>query len=211
MKPIKSLVVLAFIVAPALASAQGYYGGPGYGPAPQPVPGGFHNRAGRLTWGFSLGLGGMHDNGSGITQCTNCDYNPVAFEADGHIGGMLSPRFALLFEVQANGQTVSQGDLTNGDIVLVQTALMVAGQYWVTPQLWLKGGLGFSDLQAQDNSNGATLDFGGGGAVMAGAGYELMSARNFALDLQARIIEGTYNSGNDHITSGTIGLGLNWY
>jgi hypothetical protein len=211
MKPIKSLLVLAIVVAPGLASAQGYYGGPGYGPGPAPVPGGYHNRAGRLAWGFSVGLGGMHDDGSGITQCTNCDYNPVAFEADGHIGGMLSPRFALLFEVQVNAQTVSQGSLSSDDVVLSQSALMIAGQYWLTPQLWIKGGIGFSDLQAQNNSAQYTLDFGGGGAVMGGVGYELMSARNFALDLQGRLIEGTYNSGNDHITSGTVGVGLNWY
>ena len=47
--------------------------------------------------------------------------------------------------------------------------------------------------------------------MMGAAGFELMSARYFAVDLQGRIIEGTYNSLDDHITSGTIGLGLNWY
>jgi hypothetical protein len=210
MKPIKSLLVLAIVIAPGLAAAQGYYnGGPGYGP--QPVPGGFHNRAGRLAWGFSIGLGGMHDNGSGITQCANCDYNPVAFEADGHIGGMLSPRFALLAEFQVNAQTVSQGGVSSNDVVLAQSAIMLAAQYWITPQLWVKGGLGFSDLQANDNTAGVTFDFGGGGVVMGAIGFELMSARFFALDLQGRIIEGTYNSGDDHITSGTVGLGFNWY
>jgi hypothetical protein len=207
MKPIKFLVVLAFVLAPGLVSAQGYYG-PGYGPPP--VPGGFHNRAGRLAWGFSIGLGGMHDNGSGITQCTNCNYSPLAVEFDGHIGGMLSPRLALLFEFQGNGQTVSTDVGGNSDTVLTQSTAMVAGQFWVTPQLWLKGGIGFAHLDAKD-SFGNAWDFGGGGAVMAGAGYELMSARFFAVDLQARIIEGTYNGGDDHITSGTIGLGLNWY
>ena len=206
MKPIKTLLVLAVVLVPGLAGAQGYYGGGGYGPPP--VPGGFHNRMGRLAWGFSVGLGWMSDNGSGITQCNTCDYNPATFEADGHIGGMLSPRFALLGEFQVNAQTV---DNTGYDsTVLSQGALMIAAQFWVTPQLWIKGGLGIADLQAQD-SYGGVLDFGSGAAIMGAAGYEIMSARNFALDLQARLIEGTYNSGNDHITSGTIGLGLNWY
>ena len=31
----------------------------------------------------------MHDAGSNITSCNNCNYNPIAFEADGHIGGFL--------------------------------------------------------------------------------------------------------------------------
>lgn len=206
MKPIKSLLVLAVLLAPGLVSAQGYYGGGG----PPPVPGGFHNRMGRLSWGFSVGLGGMHDDGSGITQCATCDYNPIAVEVDGHIGGMLSPRFALLGEIQGNAQTVDVDPASGNSTVLTQSALMLAGQFWVTPQLWIKGGIGVAHLDAQDDY-GNSWDFGGGAAIMAGAGYEIMSAQFFALDLQARIIEGTYNSGNDHITSGTIGLGLNWY
>ena len=99
MKPIKSLLVLAILCAPALASAQGYYG---RGAPRSPGPGGFHNRAGGLALGFSVGLGGMSDNGSAITSCVNCDYNPLAVEIDGHIGGMINPRFALLFEAQVN-------------------------------------------------------------------------------------------------------------
>jgi len=46
---------------------------------------------------------------------------------------------------------------------------------------------------------------------MGAIGFELMSARYFAVDLQGRIIEGTYNSGNDHVTAANIGVGFNWY
>lgn len=207
MKPIKSLLVLAVLLVPAIAGAQGYYGGGGgYG---APLPGGFHNRMGRPMWGFSVGLGGMSDDGGDIKCDASCDYNPVSLEVDGHLGGMLSPRFGLMAEVQGNMQTV-HSDLINGDTVLTQSTLMVAGQFWVTPQFWLKGGIGFAHLDAQDDY-GPIKNFGGGGAVMAGAGFELLSARFFAVDLQARIIEGSYHGINDHITSGTIGLGLNWY
>src|SRR5262245_8595353 len=129
MKPIKSFLVLAVLCAPALASAQGYYGGPGYGPPNATAPGGFHNRAGRLTWGIALGVGGMHDDGSEITKCANCDFKPLTFEADGHIGGMLSPRFGLMFEAQFNGQTV-HSDRFNDDTVLTQAAAMFAAQFW---------------------------------------------------------------------------------
>ena len=204
MKPMKSLLVLAILCAPALASAQGYYGrGAG-----DPVAGGFHNRMGRLTLGFGIGLGGMSDNGSSITSCDNCDYNPAAFELDGHIGGMITPRFALMFEAQVNAQTI-HSDFLDGDTTLTQGAAMIAGQVWLLPVLWLKGGLGFSHLQTDDTY--FTQDLGGGFAAMGAVGVELLSARNFALELQGRLIEGTYNSGDDHVTSGTIGLGLNWY
>src|SRR3954470_9881246 len=118
MKPTKLLLVLAILLVPGLAAAQGYYnrggGGGGYGPTE--LPGGFHNRTGRIAWGFSVGLGGMHDRGSNITSCNNCDYNPIAVEVDAHIGGFLTPRFELMGEVQTNGQTV-YSDFYNGDTV----------------------------------------------------------------------------------------------
>ncbi len=212
MKPIKSLLVLAMMVVPGVAAAQGYYGGSGPGyynqPQQQQLPGGFHNRTGRLAWGFSIGLGGMHDDGSAITSCNNCDYNPVAVEADGHIGGFLTPRFALMGEVQVNAQTV-HSDAYDGDTILSQNVLMIAGQYWLTPQLWIKGGIGFAHLQADDYY--FVYDVGSGGAIMGAIGFELLSARNFAVDLQGRLIQGSYNGLDDRVTSGTVGVGLNWY
>jgi hypothetical protein len=162
----------------------------------------------RLAYGFSLGLGGMHDAGSNVTTCGNCDYNPIAVELDGHIGGFLSPRFMLMVEGQVNAQTVAL-DAYGDDTVLSQNALMVAGQYWLHPQFWIKGGIGFARLYADNPYE--VWDFGTGGALMAGAGYEVMSARNFAIDLQARIIRGSYKGFDDSVTSGTVGLGINWY
>ena len=162
----------------------------------------------RLAYGFSIGLGGMHDAGSNVTTCGNCDYNPAAVEFDGHIGGFLSPRFALMAEGQVNAQTVAL-DAYGEDTVLSQSALMIAGQYWLHPQFWIKGGIGFAHLYADNPYE--VWDFGTGGALMVGAGVELMSARNFAVDLQGRIIRGSYDGFDDSVTSGTVGVGINWY
>jgi hypothetical protein len=213
MKPIKSLLVLAIMLVPGLAAAQGYYGGGGggYYSQPQPgsqTPGGFHNRQGRLAWGFGIGIGGMHDAGSNITSCGNCDYNPAAIEFDAHVGGFLGPRFELMGEFQLNGQTV-HSDAYNGDTVLSQNVLMIAAQYWLTPQLWLKGGIGFAHLQADDSY--FQYELSDGAAIMGGVGYEVMSARNFSVDLQGRLIQGSYDGLNDRVTSATVGVGLNWY
>jgi hypothetical protein len=207
MKPTKFLLVLAILLAPGLVAAQGYYAGPG------PVPGGFHNRAGRLAWGFSLGLGYMNENGQSIT-CSGCDAQPVTGEADFHIGGMIGPRMAILFELQGNAQQIALDP--NTDVTLTQTLVMGAVQYWLTPQLWLKGGIGFAHLDFNDNLAGVSYSAPSTGlGLMGGIGFELMSARNFALDLQGRLTEGSYSGMNstlnDHITSGTIGVGLNWY
>lgn len=203
MMPIKSLLVaLAIVSVPALASAQGYYNN-----RPAREPGGFHHREGLLMWGGSLGLGGMHDGGSGLTDCPGCDVQPLALEGDIHIGGMLTNRFALMFEGQVNSQRITADRFD--DTFLTQGAAMLAAQYWVLPILWVKGGIGFSSLQADDGV--FITDFGVGGAVMGAVGVELFSARNFALDLQGRIINGSYNSLDDNITSGTIGIGVNWF
>jgi hypothetical protein len=206
MKPIKTLLVLASMLVPAIAAAQpaGYYGQP----ASTQLPGGFHNRQGRLAWGVGIGLGGMHDSGSEITSCNNCNYNPIAFEGHIHLGGFLGPRFALMGEAQVNAQTV-HSDYYDGDTILSQNALMIAGQFWITPQLWVKGGIGFAHLQADDYY--FVYDVGQGGVIMGAVGFEVMSARNFAVDLQGRLIQGAYNGLDDKVTSGTVGVGINWY
>lgn len=208
MKPIKLFVLAALFILPGLASAQGYYGGgPGYGPPPS-LPGGFHNRAGRLAIGGSLGLGYMNDNGDRVS-CSGCDAQPITGEGDFHIGGMLNPRLAILLEIQVNVQQIAY-DPTQ-DVTLSQALILGAAQYWITPQLWIKGGIGAAHLDVNDNANGVTFPQADGLGLLAGIGFELMSARNFAVDLQGRVTEGTYNSGDDHITSGTIGVGVNWY
>src|SRR5688500_3609305 len=111
MKTTNCFLLLALLLAPGAASAQGYYGGgggygPGYGPPPPParLPGGFHDRRGRLMFGFSLGLGVMKENGVEL-DCQGCGYSPLAGQASGHIGGFVGPRLALMGELHGNIQT----------------------------------------------------------------------------------------------------------
>lgn len=216
MKRIHLVAFAAVLLAPAAAAAQPSYGGPpppprgGYYSQPPAIPGGFHDRAGRMAIGFSVGLGGMEVGDSEVT-CANCDYDPIGVEFDFHIGGMLSPRFALLFEVQANGKTIEENLF--GATTLVQATAMVAGQYWLTPQLWLKGGLGGASLSYSydDGYESASEDIDQGLALMGGIGYELLSARNFSIDLQGRLISGSYRDIDQQVTSGSVGVGFNWF
>jgi len=214
MKPTKTLIVLAFLLAPGLAAAQGYYGGgPGYGsPPPSQLPGGFHNRQGRLIFGGNLGLGTMHDD-IGDIDCTNC--SDISVQVAGHLGGFIGPRLALMGELQANAQTL-EVDAFGGTETLVQSALMLAAQYWVTPQFWIKGGIGFANLQVNWSAYGdgyidASSRPENGLALLGAAGFELLSARNFSVDLQGRLINGSYDGINNSVTGISLGVGLNWF
>ncbi len=217
MKPIKSLFILAALMSvPAVASAQGYYGGGGGYSAPHTeLPGGFHNRQGRLIFGVSLGLGGMSDNGGDI-ECKTCDYSTVAGEVDAHVGGFLGPRFALMAELQGNIQTLDSNRTTGDTTTLVQSALMIAGQYWITPQLWVKGGIGFANIRVDRSYYGdGVVDAQSvpenGGAIMGAVGYEILSSRLFSIDLQGRLINASYKGIDNNVTGASVGIGINWF
>lgn len=214
MKPIQtSLTILAIALIPAIAVAQPAAGGGGGGYYGQPPvnTGGFHERAGTPMLGFSIGLGGMETEG-GPVECANCEYSPIGVEFDGHVGGMLSNQFGLMLELQANAETVEDYGY-EGNASLVQSTAMIAGQYFVSPRLWLKGGLGVAHLSYsyQDSYGGIDQPVDDGAAVMAAVGYELLSSRTFGLDVQARVIMAGYDGINDKITAATIGVGFNWY
>jgi len=167
----------------------------------------FLPRAG-LTIGVGLGAGGM-SAGSGPIDCVDCDYQPAAGGIDFHIGKLVSPRLALLLEVWATGQSV---DATNNTI-LVQTMGLVAAQYWLTPKLWIKAGIGGAQLRydLDDEHHGHSDEIDSGGAVMGAVGYELTATPKFAVDLQLRFGTGTYDAIGDQIHAGMLGVGCNWY
>lgn len=219
----KSFLVLAvLVVAPTVASAQRYYrggggGGGGYyqNPANTQHPGGFHNRSGRLIFGANLGLGAMSDRGGDI-ECSNCDYGALAIQGAGHVGGFLTPRFALMAELQGNAQTLASDRYSGDTTTLIQSALMVAGQYWLTPQLWIKGGIGFANLRVDRSYYGdGIIDEQSvpenGAAVFGAIGYEVLSAQRFSIDLQGRLLNGSYKGIDNHVTAASVGIGINWF
>ena len=221
------LLVLGALLVPAVAAAQpagpvpAYRTQPGYAmpPGPPPAPGGFHDRVGRMAAGFSVGLGKMKIDDSDVA-CTGCDGDPVSFAGEGHLGWMMSPRLALLVEGQIVGQTIA--DTPAFTDTLVQSSAMIGAQYWVTPQLWIKGAIGPSQLSVTRDDGFATAesDALAGGAIMGAVGYEVLSARNFAIDLQLRASAGTYDdstveldgtTSDSNVGTTSLQLGFNWY
>jgi hypothetical protein len=196
------------MVQPASAQPRRGY----YAPAPPPpavTEDGFFYRRG-LTLGVGLGIGGM-DSDTGAIDCYNCTYSPVAGAGDFHIGGMISPRLALLFELWITAKPLDE----YGADTLSQTMAMVGVQYWLSPQLWIKGGLGFSYLSLSYDDGYYIVDeaVAEGGAIMGAVGYEVLSAPRFAIDIQLRLGAGTYQGlgFGDQIQALTVGGGINWY
>jgi len=211
MKLIKSVLLAAAILAPLsfASQAQAQPGGYYANPATTQHPGGFHNRNNRLMFGFSVMLGHLSDSEGNIGGDSSVSYSTIAGGASAHIGGFIGPRLALMAEVQGNAVTLS----TDGfdDITLVQSALMGAAQYWITPQLWVKGGIGFASLDLDDSYYNDSAHIDSGMALMGGVGFELLSSQRFSVDLQGRLLGGMYDGIDQQITSGSIGVGINWF
>jgi len=184
-------MLLGLGLAPAVAGAQGQ--------TTPPAP-----RQG-LVVGF--GLGGGHVE----LDCVDCGDVIEAASGDFHIGGMLTPRLALMFD---GWSMVAQEDFLTAS----HTITTAAAQYWVLPRLWIKGGLGIA--QARWRWDGIFVDLEDETKVvpgmMLGAGYELLVKGSFALDVQLRYGTGFYSEEEDDTFevkahNVAVQVGFNWY
>jgi hypothetical protein len=178
----------------SLSAAQAQYAPrPYYAP---PAPHGVY-RSG-LTFGGSLGLGAISSDGCG-------PYCGGAFFFEGHIGGMLNPRLALMGDFWGAAHHWDDG---YGTGTTYQGLYTLAVQYWATDFFWVKGGAGFAQLNfGYDGVNNPDEN---GPGIMAAAGFEVVQAYNFALDLQLRLGHGFYDTGPD-VNEVAFMVGVNWY
>ena len=89
-------------------------------------------------------------------------------------------------------------------------------QYWVKDRWWIHGGVGLAiDSPAlYDIKDNVNDDWNFGCAVMASTGYEFYKKKNFALNVQSKIVMGrTFLDGDVHRDAVTfnIGLGFSWF
>jgi hypothetical protein len=175
----------------SLSAAHAQYG---YGAPPRGV-----YRQG-LVIGASLGGGDMASQNCG-------PYCGGSGMIEGHIGGMLNPRLALMADLFAAIHPWDDGVYTGQTYNGIYT---LALQYWVTDIIWLKGGMGFAHLQYGYDGTGASLGDESAFALMGAGGVEILQSYNFAVDLQFRIGNGFYSQGPD-ITNYAFMIGVNWY
>src|SRR5579863_5459582 len=201
------IIVCTVLGSVSVAQAQGYPP-PYYPPPPPPPPPHGVFRAG-LVWGFAVGLGDV-----GMSNCgSTCG---GAFAIEGHIGGMISPRAALMFEGWGADHPYSTG---GSDFETINTFWTGAAQFWLNDNFWIKGGAGVAVLRLTEDVNDiygntvvAETDFTGF-ALFGAAGIELLQSYNFALDIQGRIGNGFYsNSGTSfNVQNYALMVGFNWY
>ena len=190
-----ALGIGAIVLLGSLATAHAQYAAPPpyYGPRPSR---GLYR--GGLVLGFGLGLGNISTD----EDCIRC--SGAAGGLEFHIGAMVNPRLAVLFEAWGLARSVDGGG------TLTNSIGMGALQYWVTDVLWLKGGLGFGSIRFSydDYYYGGSDTLSGLGLAAAG-GFEIMQSPGFALDLQLRVAHMSYDFGG--ATNLALMVGFNWY
>jgi hypothetical protein len=191
--------VYALAAAPSTASAQGY-GGPGYYPgAPPPAPPPGIIRSGLIVGG-AVGLGGIFD-----ADCDDCS-GLGAFGLQFHIGGMIAPNLALVFDMSGLYHVFDD------DSILTSATFLGVIRGWLGRIFWLEAGLGLGYLEATD-AWGYTEGSRTGGAALVGAGIEVLQTPSFALDIQLRISGARFSAGGNSFGISNVGVfvGFNWY
>jgi hypothetical protein len=198
-----AIAALLLLGSASIANAQ-YYGAPpprGYGgyPPPPPPPAPMNAYRHGLTLGAGIGIGGI----SAADTCGNVCGVAGAFEF--HIGVMLNPRLAILFDFWANNHFIP-----NTDASTTHSIYTGALQYWVADKIWLKGGIGGANMNISSDYDGFIYDRANGLGIMGAGGFEVLQMYNFALDLQLRLGHGFYDPYGD-VNSWALMIGANWY
>lgn len=178
------------------ASAQ-YYGRPRYYAAPAYYPP--SNYRNGLVIGGAIGFGGLTADACG-------DVCGAGLSLEGHIGGMLNPRTALMFDAWTVIHPQNNFNATTTD-----TIYSGALQFWVAPVVWFKGGLGIGNSTVSNNDTN-TIQGATALALMGAVGFELLQNGPFALDLQGRVGHTFFsNADGGPMTDYALMIGFNWY
>jgi len=178
------MLVLASVLVPTVSLAQPAppppppppgggapaYGAPAYGA--QQDPWFFHQG---MTFEANLGVGYVHLGESYMGQSVTTDTDAALAGADVGIGGWLNPQLAVTLRITGVQVKYTQMGMTyptDGNLVHAMIGPNV--QYWVSPNIWLGGGVGGSTFRLV-GSNSCTGDQCG----TNGFGFNLRAGYSF--------------------------------
>ncbi len=158
---------------------------------------------------FEFGLGGgviSVEDSEGI-QTFNTSQGVISFP-ELKFGYMLNDKLAITAVMPGVIYEFQDNDRHFGSFI-------PSVQYWFKDRWWIHGGVGLAiDSPAlydiEDNVND---DWNIGCAVMASTGYEIYKKKNFALNVQSKLVMGrAFLEGDVHrdVVTFNIGLGFSW-
>jgi hypothetical protein len=152
-----------------------------------------------LAIGIELGGGHMECQGVGCEGVTESGGASV------NIGAMLMPNLAIMVDAWMMAHRDDRLTLTHG-------IATIGPQLWVGP-FWVRGGVGVA--RASFNYDAGIVEISDETetvpAAMAAIGFEVISTRDFALDLRLRGGTGFFHDGDTEVRNLSLGLGANWY
>ena len=124
-----------------------------------------------------------------------------------HVGGMLTPRLAVLAELWAviAPREECRRNVCETDAIS-QVNVGIAAQFWITRRFWLKGGFGTSKLVEEPGQGDAD-----GIAISGAIGFEVFSSPYLAIDVQLRGAIGSYKGLDDRIGQFHVQVGFSWF
>jgi hypothetical protein len=152
-----------------------------------------------LAIGVELGGGHMECEGEG------CDGVTESGGLSLNIGAMLTPNLAIMADGWLMGHTEDR-------LTLTHAMATIGPQLWIGP-FWVRGGVGVA--RASFNYDAGIIDIGDKTetvpAAMAALGVEVLSTKDFALDVRLRGGTGFFNDGDTQVRNVSLGVGANWY
>jgi len=124
------------------------------------------------------------------------------------LGYMLNEKLAITAAMPGNIYEFQDNDRNFGGFI-------PSVQYWVKERWWIHGGIGLAiDSPAlYDIEDDVNDDWNFGTAVMVSSGYEIYKKKNFALNVQSKLVFGHVSLDGDANRDAAIfnvGLGFSW-
>ena len=156
---------------------------------------------------FTVGGGLISIEDSAGIQTFNESQGTFVFP-DIKLGYMLNEKLAITVSMPGNIYKFQDNDRNFG-------GLIPSVQYWVKDKWWIHGGIGLAiDSPAlYDIKDDVNDDWNFGCAVMASTGYEIYKKKNFALNVQSKLVLGRASLDGDVKRDAVlfnVGLGFSW-